>query len=223
MVSRFLKKDKARRAAASVKRCSKGLGCFPTSKTCGFRHRREPQVLSVCIYKRPACHNCQSLSKVVEYHSVQWYTWLSLLETNRQVFIFGGGTLLFHTFSSQEERRKFGGSDFFEIQFCRMPPKTEVGIITAVDSVNHWFDDSLYVSGDDDSAFLQEYDGIFDCGIYNNLETGTIDPYGINYYEPDLIDTIIAKLLNIRPTDYEKLVEWLNTAKKYNGFYILGV
>ena len=131
--------------------------------------------------------------------------------------------MLFHTFSSQEERRKFGGSDFFEIQFCRMPPKTEVGIITAVDSVNHWFDDSLYVSGDDDSAFLQEYDGIFDCGIYNNLETGTIDTYGINYYEPDLIDTIIAKLLNIRPTDYEKLVEWLNTAKKYNGFYILGV
>ena len=63
-----------------------------------------------------------------------------------------------------------------------MPPKTEVGIITAVDSVNHWFDDSLYVSGDDDSAFLQEYDGIFDCGIYNNLETGTIDPYGSEKY-----------------------------------------
>lgn len=51
----FFKIRQARRAAASVKRCSKGLGCFPTSKTCGFRHRREPQVLSVCIYKRPAC------------------------------------------------------------------------------------------------------------------------------------------------------------------------
>ena len=43
------------RAAASVKRCSKGLGCFPTSKTCGSRRCRKPQVLCVCIYKRPAC------------------------------------------------------------------------------------------------------------------------------------------------------------------------
>ena len=37
----FSKIRQARRAAASVKRCSKGLGCFPTSKTCGFRHRRK--------------------------------------------------------------------------------------------------------------------------------------------------------------------------------------
>ena len=57
----FSKIRQARRAAASVKRCSKGLGCFPTSKTCGFRHRREPQVLSVCIYRRPACHLYQRL------------------------------------------------------------------------------------------------------------------------------------------------------------------
>ena len=131
--------------------------------------------------------------------------------------------MLFHTFSSQEERRAFDGGVFFEIQFCRMPKKTEVEIITAVDSINFWLDDSLYVSGDGQNAFLQEYDSIFDCGIYNNLRTGTIDPYGINYYGSDLIDTIIAKLLNIKPTDYEMLVEWLNTAKKYNGFYILGV
>lgn len=131
--------------------------------------------------------------------------------------------MLFHTFFSQEERREFGGSDFFEIQFCRMPQKTNVELITAADSIHHWLDDSLYVSGDDGSVFMQEYDGIFDCGIYNNLETGPIDPYGINYYGPDLIDTIIAKLLDIRPIDYEKFAEWLNTAKKYNGFYILGV
>ncbi len=131
--------------------------------------------------------------------------------------------MLFHTFSSQEERRKFNGSDFFEIQFCRLPKKTEVEIIVAVDSISHWLDDSLYVSGDDDNAFFEEYDYIFDGGIYNNLETGIIDPYGITYYGPELIGTIIAKLLEVRPTDCEKLIEWLNTAKKYNGFYILGV
>ena len=51
----FSKIRQARRAAASVKRCSKGLGCFPTSKTCGSRRCRKPQVLCVCIYKRPAC------------------------------------------------------------------------------------------------------------------------------------------------------------------------
>lgn len=130
---------------------------------------------------------------------------------------------MFYTFSSLEERREFNGSDFFEIQFCRLPKKTEIEIIVAVDSISHWLDDSLYVSGDDDNAFFEEYGCIFDGGFYNNLETGTIDPYGINYYGPNLIDTIIAKLLEIKPTDYEKLVEWLDTAKQYNGFYILGV
>lgn len=131
--------------------------------------------------------------------------------------------MLFHTFSSQEERRIFGGSDFIEIQFCRLPQRTEVEIITAVDSVNHWLDDSLYVSGDEHSAFYQEYVNIFGCGIYNSLQSGTMDLCGINYYGSDLIDAIIEKLLKIRPTDYERLVDWLNTAKKYNGFYILGV
>ena len=43
----FSKIRQARRTAASVKRCSKGLGCFPTSKTCGFQHRRKPQFLLV--------------------------------------------------------------------------------------------------------------------------------------------------------------------------------
>ena len=131
--------------------------------------------------------------------------------------------MLFYTFSSQAERREFGGSDFFEIQFCRMPQNTELKIITAVDSIHHWLDDSLYVYGDDQNDFLQEYNGILDCGIYGDSETGAIDPYGINYYGPDLIDTIIARLLEVRPADHERLVEWLNTAKQYNGFYLLGV
>ena len=146
-----------------------------------------------------------------------------LFKRRIQIGSCGGGTLLFHTFSSQEERRKFNDSDFLEIQFCRLPKKTKVEIIIAVDSIRHWLDDSLYVSGDDYNAFFEEYDYIFDGGIYNNLETGTIDPYGITYYGSNLIGTIIAKLLEVRPTDYEKLIEWLNIAKKYNGFYTLGV
>ena len=132
-------------------------------------------------------------------------------------------SLLFHTFFSQKERRKFGGSDFFEIQFCRLPKNTAIEIIVSVDNIVDWQDDSLYVFGNDYNLFFKEYERIFNCGIYNNLKSGTIDPYGINYYRPELIDGIIAKLHKIMPTDYEKLVEWLNTAKTYNGFYVLGV
>jgi len=129
---------------------------------------------------------------------------------------------MFYSFASQTERREFGGSDFLEVQFCKMPPKTEIEIVTAIGSIDHWRNDSLYISGDDIYLFLTEYGDIFDCGIYNNLETGTVDPYGINYYRPDLIDAIILKLLDKRPTDYEKLAAWLHAAKKHNGFYILG-
>ena len=136
---------------------------------------------------------------------------------------YGGGELLFHIFSSQEERRKWGGSDFLEIQYCRMPPKTGIEVITAVDSIRHWLDDSLYVSGDDGAVFLQEYGGILNGGIYSNLKTGSIDPCGLNYYRSRSIDLILAKLIKIKPADYEKLVKWLNTAKNYTGFYILGV
>lgn len=98
-----------------------------------------------------------------------------------------------------------------------------MAVLTAVDSVCHWRLDSLYVSGDDECAFMEAYETIFDCGVYNNLETGTVDPYGINYYGPDLLDALIAKILELRPTDHEKLVQWLNAAKRHNGFYILGI
>ena len=45
----------ARRAAASVKRCSKGLGCYPNKQKLRFPATPGTVVLSVCIYKRPAC------------------------------------------------------------------------------------------------------------------------------------------------------------------------
>lgn len=130
--------------------------------------------------------------------------------------------MLFHIFSNQEERRKFGGTDFFEIQFCRMLRAAGIKTITAVDSIRHWRNDSLYVSGDDD-VFWREYHKIFDCGIYNNLKSGPVDLCGINYYGPRHIAPILAKLLEAKPADHERLIEWLNTAKQYNGFYILGV
>ena len=129
--------------------------------------------------------------------------------------------MLFHVFSSQEERRNFGGSAFIEIQFCKMPYGTESKKLVAVNSINHWQNDSLYI--DDENTFYQEYSNIFNCGIYSNLKSGTVDIFGINYYAPSLVDSIIAKLQKDKPSDYQRLIEWLNKAKEYNGFYVLGI
>lgn len=129
--------------------------------------------------------------------------------------------MLFHVFSSQEERRTFGGSAFIEVQFCKMPYKTKTKKIVAVNSIKNWQNDSLYIN--DENTFYQEYSNIFTCGIYNNLKSGIVDIFGINYYEPSLVDSIITKLHKNKPIDYMILVEWLTKAKEYNGFYILGI
>ena len=129
--------------------------------------------------------------------------------------------MLYLIFNSQEERRKYGGSAFIEMQFCRLPAETKMKDIVAVRSIKNWQNDSLYIY--DEDVFYQEYSKIFNCGIYNNLKSGVVDIYGINYYEPSFIDPIIEKLYEEKPVDYESLVEWLNKAKRYNGFYILGL
>ena len=131
--------------------------------------------------------------------------------------------MLFHTFCSQEERRKFGGSAFVEIQFCKMSSETKIEKLVSVSSVNHWQDDSLYIYIDDLKNFVEEYRDIFDCGVYNNLKSGFVDIYGLNYYKPDLVNTIIERILGNKPTDYDIIVGWLNKAKRYNGFYISGI
>lgn len=127
--------------------------------------------------------------------------------------------MLFHIFNSQQERREYGGSCFIELQFCRLPMETPIKEL--VNNDVHWQDDSLYV--DNENQFYKEYSKIFDCGIYNNLSSGTVDLYGLNYYSPHVTDSIIEKLNNSKPLDYETLVEWLNKSKDYNGFYILGI
>ena len=128
---------------------------------------------------------------------------------------------LFHVFISQKERSDYGGTAFVEFQFCRQPAGTEIEKIVAVENITNFLDDSLYI--DDENEFYREYKSIFDCGINNNLKCGVVDTYGINYYAPSLIDSIIEKLRKEKPIDYEPLIVWLNCAKSYNGFYILGL
>ena len=129
--------------------------------------------------------------------------------------------MLFHVFQSQEERRAFGGSAFIEMQFCRLPADTGLKTVTAVSSIRNWQNDSLYIN--DFDLFYLEYCHIFDGGYYNNLKTGPVDLFGINYYPPAMMDSIIGKIMAEQPIDHEILLNWLAKAKEYNGIYILGV
>ncbi len=129
--------------------------------------------------------------------------------------------MLFHTFASQDQRRSHGGSAFIEMQFCTLPSGTAIAELVAVDNIQNWQNESLYI--DDENAFYEVYSHIFDCGVYNNLQSGTVDIYGINYYSPAVTDIIIGNILKNKPQDYEPLLAWLQKAKEYNGFYILGL
>lgn len=128
---------------------------------------------------------------------------------------------MFHIFNSQEERSEYGGSAFIEIQFCRLPRNTSLSEIVAGDSIRFWMNDSLYV--DDENEFYREYSQIFDCGTYNNKKNGIVDIYGINYYAPSQIEILLSRILEEKPAEYEVLTQWLERAKQYNGFYILGI
>lgn len=131
--------------------------------------------------------------------------------------------MLFHKFVSQEERRALGGSDFIELQYCRLPHSSKLRNIISVDAISHWKLDSLYVSGDDMDVFFSNYYTIFDHGIYNNGKSGVIDVFGLNYYPPESTALIVERVKENHPLDYEPLLQWLNDAKHYNGFYVLGV
>ena len=129
--------------------------------------------------------------------------------------------MLFHTFSSQEERRSFGGSAFLELQFCVLPSGTAPEELVSIDHITHWKNDSLYIQ--DENTFYREYGRIFRCGLYNNLKHGPVDLYGINYYAPCSITPILEAIRQNQPAGHELVSKWLNQAKAYNGFYILGI
>lgn len=129
--------------------------------------------------------------------------------------------MLFHAFKSQDDRRKFGGSAFIEMQFCRLSVNSTIKKLVAVENIDHWCKDSLYI--DDECWFYREYAFAFDCGVYGNLKSGTMDLFGINYYAPATVDSIIKKIDENKPSEYETLRAWLIRAKEYNGFYILGM
>lgn len=129
--------------------------------------------------------------------------------------------MLFYKFNNQRERRSFGGSFFIEIQYCTLPESTDIKVITSVESIKNWQNNSLYVN--DENKFFEEYCSILNKGYYNNLKQGTIDIYGINYYTKEETKNIKKKLKENKPEDSEAILNWLEDAEKFNGFYVLGI
>lgn len=93
--------------------------------------------------------------------------------------------MIFHSFKNQNERRTFGGSAFIEIQYCTQKSGTELKKI--VNTSRHWIDNSLYIYFDDIDSFFVNYKKIFYGGTYQNLHSGEVDIFGINYYSSVLI------------------------------------
>lgn len=131
--------------------------------------------------------------------------------------------MLFHSFQSQAERREFGGSDFIEIQYCRLPEGTSLREIVSIDAIKHWKDDSLYISGDDMDLFYQSYGDIITGGVYNNGDRGPMDLFGINFYSREQTNEIIERLAEEKPPGYQILCRWLQADEQNLGFYVLGV
>lgn len=131
--------------------------------------------------------------------------------------------MLFLSFSSQEERRKFGGSCFMELQYCRLKKGTKLKKIVSVNAFEHWKNDSLYIRGDDMDEFFAQYSKIFDDGICYNGECGVVDLWGTNYYTLEQTTHLMEILKRDKPKDYQVLLNWLEDVDKYNGFYLFGV
>ena len=130
--------------------------------------------------------------------------------------------MLFHTFRSQGERRAFGGSDFMELQYCRLPPGTAMEEIVSADAIENWKSDSLYVHGGEAERFLEVYGATVTGGVYSSGARGPVDVCGINFYTQAQAAQIMERLEAEQPPEYRTLLGWLRAGSRYVGFYILG-
>ena len=82
---------------------------------------------------------------------------------------------------------------------------------------------SLYVYLDDSEIFYEAYASVFGNGIYQNEKEGPLDVCGLNYYPADRKKVMIEALQEKKPTDCERLTEWLTSGESSFGFYLLGL
>lgn len=131
--------------------------------------------------------------------------------------------MLFHISHSQKERRDFGGSDFIEMQYCKLEQDSEIEKIVSADAINYWKNDSLYIFGDDMNMFYSHYGKIITGGVYNNKDSGPLDLLGINFYSQKQLIFMIERIKKEKPADYQILLKWLEAGTEYIGFYVLGI
>ncbi len=131
--------------------------------------------------------------------------------------------MIFHRFFDQQERRERFGGDCLEFQHCKLPQGTDIKTLVAVDSIKHWQDESIYLSGDDWNLFIEHYGDIITGGTYANGECGPLDLCGINYFTAEQRSEIIHLLEEKQPLDCKALLLWLQEAADSNGFYVLGL
>ena len=130
--------------------------------------------------------------------------------------------MIFHSFTSQEERKAFGGSAFLELQYCKLET-AKLAKILSLRALPYWQNDGLYIHLDDMQTFFSNYAGIFGDAVLSKRTTGCMDLHGINYYPPAQLKDCISKIEAQKPLDYEPVLEWLKIGERFNGFYLLGI
>lgn len=122
---------------------------------------------------------------------------------------------MFMTIENQETRRKKYGSAFLELAYCKLDNKATVNKKLKIKNLPNWQNDSLYVYVDDLDSFYSNYNKVFGLN-YEEL-------FGVTYYSKEKVIKIIERLNSEKQTEFQILVNWLNFAMSYNGFYILGI
>ena len=120
---------------------------------------------------------------------------------------------MFHKFKNQDERRNFGGTAFVELAYSKNKIKIKILDKLLKRKNVFWNDDSLYIYVDDIDEFCKLYGDIFKINSF----------YGPNYYSKRKTTEIINSLKQKQPKEYLILVEWLELAVTYDGFWLYGI
>lgn len=114
------------------------------------------------------------------------------------------------------------GTCYLEFQFCKNK-KPVIFNKVRTNIIDHWQEDSLFISVSDFNVFYELYGKIFEYALFPNGKKGFF-AYGINYYDKNTTEKILFELRKTADDKYQNLIVWLeNATNKYNGFYILGI
>ena len=118
-------------------------------------------------------------------------------------------------FENQETRREKYGTAFLELSYCKLDNKATLKKKLKSKNLPNWQNDSLYVYVDDLDSFYSEYNKVFGIS-YDEL-------FWTRYYSTEEVSKVIERVNIEKPSEFQILVNWLNLAMTYNGFYILGI